>query len=79
MMYGAEDIVSYRPDIHLYSSTGLDVTQLPVNIIHFLDRQIRKQIWALDTSQRSSVSSCSTTTRCTAVARRCSPSAFNTR
>ena len=42
MMYGAEDIVSYRPDIHLYSSTGLDVTQLPVNIIHFLDRQVRE-------------------------------------
>lgn len=42
IMYGAEDILSYRPALYLYSSTGLDVTELPVNIFQFLDRQIRE-------------------------------------
>ncbi|MFY1665028.1 dermonecrotic toxin domain-containing protein [Pseudomonas sp. Pseu.R1] len=42
MMHGAEDILSYRPGIHLYSSTGLDVSQLPKTLIPFLDKQIRE-------------------------------------
>ncbi|MGH8418268.1 MAG: dermonecrotic toxin domain-containing protein [Pseudomonas sp.] len=41
MMEGSKDILSYRPRIHLYSSTGLDVTALPVRLIHFMDKQIR--------------------------------------
>lgn len=41
MMIGSEDVLSHRPHIHLYSSTGLDVTALPVTIIKFIDKQIR--------------------------------------
>lgn len=42
MLDGGEDILSYRPSIHLYSSTGLDVTKLPREFIPFMDRQIRE-------------------------------------
>ncbi len=42
MMDGSEDIMSYRPQIHLYSSTGLDVTRLPLTLIQFMDKQIRE-------------------------------------
>ena len=40
MMYGSEEVLSHRPNIHLYSSVGLDVRQLPRQLIHFMDRQI---------------------------------------
>jgi hypothetical protein len=40
MMFGSEDILKYRPQIHLYSSTGLDVTKLPEGFIGFLSQQI---------------------------------------
>jgi hypothetical protein len=42
MIYGSEDIKSYRPHIHLYSSVGQDVTQFPLNLISFMDKQIRE-------------------------------------
>ncbi|WP_062386770.1 dermonecrotic toxin domain-containing protein [Pseudomonas abietaniphila] len=42
MMYGSEDIKSYSPLIHLYSSAGTDVKALPVNLISFLDKQVRE-------------------------------------
>ena len=42
VMDGSEDILSHRPQVHLYSSTGLDVTTLPVTVFHFIDKQIRE-------------------------------------
>ncbi|WP_296259481.1 dermonecrotic toxin domain-containing protein [Pseudomonas sp. UBA5706] len=41
MMEGSKDILSHRPHIHLYSSTGLDVSELPIRLIHFMDKQVR--------------------------------------
>jgi hypothetical protein len=42
MMYGDEDVLSHRPQIHLYSSTGLNLTRLPVGVVKFIDKQIRE-------------------------------------
>jgi hypothetical protein len=42
VMDGSEDILSHRPQVHLYSSTGLNVTMLPVTVFHFMDKQIRE-------------------------------------
>jgi hypothetical protein len=42
MMFGSEDILSYRPLIHLYSSAGLDVRELPLKLISFIDKQVRE-------------------------------------
>ncbi|MDH0746197.1 hypothetical protein N5D61_07570 [Pseudomonas sp. GD03842] len=42
VMYGTEDILSHRQAIHLYSSTGLDVSQLPRHLIQFADKQVRE-------------------------------------
>lgn len=41
MMEGSANILSHRPHIHLYSSTGVDVYTLPRRLIHFMDKQIR--------------------------------------
>jgi hypothetical protein len=41
MMFGSEDILKHTPQIHLYSSIGLDVTKLPEGLIGFLDQQIK--------------------------------------
>lgn len=40
MMFGNAQVLSHRPNIHLYSSVGLDVRKLPVKLIQFMDRQI---------------------------------------
>ncbi|WP_133749502.1 dermonecrotic toxin domain-containing protein [Pseudomonas sp. LP_7_YM] len=42
MMLGSEDVLSHRPQIHLYSSTGMDVSVLPVTLIKFIDKHIRE-------------------------------------
>lgn len=42
MIYGNEDIRSYSPLLHVYSSAGLDVTQFPITLIGFMDKQIRE-------------------------------------
>jgi hypothetical protein len=42
MMFGSEDVSSYRPLIHLYSSVGLDVARFPTRLLHFIDKQIRE-------------------------------------
>jgi hypothetical protein len=41
MMYGSEDILSYAPKIHVYSS-GLKIGPLPVLTYHVVDRWIRE-------------------------------------
>lgn len=41
MMEGSKDILSHRPQIHLYSSTGLDFTAMPIRLITFMDKQVR--------------------------------------
>ncbi|NBB12079.1 dermonecrotic toxin domain-containing protein [Pseudomonas sp. SLFW] len=41
MMAGSEDILSHRPQIHLYVSTGLDYRELPIKLTHFIDKQVR--------------------------------------
>lgn len=48
MLQGAVDILSYKPDIHLYSSTGLNVRTLPLGLIKFMDKQIREADLAAD-------------------------------
>ena len=40
MMEGSEEILAHRPQIHLYSSTGLDYRELPIKLIHFIDKQV---------------------------------------
>ncbi|HXR01547.1 MAG TPA: DUF6543 domain-containing protein, partial [Pseudomonas sp.] len=42
MLQGTVDVLSNKPQIHLYSSTGVNVQTLPQGLIQFMDKQIRE-------------------------------------